>query len=216
MAKMNDLNKDGLVDRKFYAPLVVLIACSEIFKTKENLLNDVFSDYDNEVIEVILKYCYTGEISIDENHVEKLMELAKRLEVKIPKQFKTVDHSNCLEVLKSTGDSELLKKLHKTKDFLNLPASNVIEILKSNDLFVRSEESVFNAVKLWVNHDDANRKNDLAQLMRPVRLSLLSTKFLVDEVMKFCNLCAECMTTIRQLIKDKIDTSILYPKRDSS
>ncbi|XP_077302220.1 kelch repeat and BTB domain-containing protein 6-like [Arctopsyche grandis] len=85
------------------------MACSEIFMTKENLLNNVSSDYDNEVIEAILKYCYTGEISIDKKHVEKLMELANRLDVKIPRQFKIVDLSNCLEVLKSTGDSELLK-----------------------------------------------------------------------------------------------------------
>ncbi|XP_077283283.1 kelch-like protein 20 [Arctopsyche grandis] len=204
--------------REFYAHLVVLMACSEIFMTKENLLNDVFSDYDNEVIEAILKYCYTGEISIDEKHVEKLMELANRLEVKIPRQFKTVDLSNCLEVLKSTGDSELLQKamdltmenfetLHKTQDFLNLPASNVIEILKWDDLFVRSEESVFNAVTLWVNHDDANRKNDLAQLLTSVRLSLLPLEFIVDEVMTFCHSCAECMTTIRQEIKNKNDKS---------
>ncbi|XP_077299923.1 kelch-like protein 23 [Arctopsyche grandis] len=144
------------------------------------------------------------------------MELAKRLKVKIPEQFKTVDLSNCLKVLESTGDSELLKKamdltsenfetLHKTQGFLNLPLFNLMEILKSNDLFVHSEESVFNAVKLWVNHDDANRKSDLAQLMRFVRLSLLSMEFIVDDVMTFCHSCAECLTTIRKEIKNKND-----------
>ncbi|XP_077299497.1 kelch-like protein 25 [Arctopsyche grandis] len=91
--------------------------------------------------------------------------------------------------------------LHKTQDFLNLPASIVIEILKSDDLLISSEECVFNSVKLWVNHDDANRKIELAQLMR---------SFLVDEVLKFCLLCAECFTSISQAIKDKDNKSSIY------
>ncbi|XP_077294824.1 kelch-like protein 25 [Arctopsyche grandis] len=204
--------------RNFPAHLIVLMACSEFFGTNEGRVEEIFSDFEFEVIEAILKYCYTGQISIDENQFEKLMELANRLEVKIPKQFKTVDLSNCLEVLKLSGDSELIKKamdftlknfetLHTTQDFLNLPTSNVTEILKSDDLIMSSEEDVFNAVKLWVNHDDANRKIELAQLMRSVRLSLLSMEFLVDEVMTFCNVCAECMTSIKQAIKNKNNKS---------
>ncbi|XP_077289973.1 kelch-like protein diablo [Arctopsyche grandis] len=206
--------------REIHAHLVVLMACSEIFMKKENLLNDVFSDYDDEVIDAILKYCYTGEINIGDKHRKKLLELANRLEVNIPPQFKTVNKSNCLNVLKSTADSELLRKamdltlgnfetLHKTKDFLNLPVFNVNEILKSNYLNVPSEEDVFNAVKLWVNHDNANRKSDLAQLMRSVRLSLLPLEFIVNEVMTFCLSCAECMTTIRQEIINKNDKSFV-------
>ncbi|XP_077289488.1 kelch-like protein 23 [Arctopsyche grandis] len=206
--------------REIQAHLVVLMACSEIFMTKENLLNDVFSEYDDEVIDAILKYCYTGEINIGDKHRKKLLELANRLEVNIPPQFKTVNKSNCLNVLKSTEDSELLKKamdltlenfetLHKTQGFLNLPLFNVMEILKSNDLLVPSEESVFNAVKLWVNHDDANRTSDLAQLMRFVRLFLLPLEFIVNEVMTFCLSCAECMTTIRQEIINKNDKSFV-------
>ncbi|XP_077299692.1 kelch-like protein 7 [Arctopsyche grandis] len=206
--------------RNFPAHLIVLMACSEFFGTNEGQVEDIFSDFDFEVIEAILKYCYTGEISIDDHHVEKLMELANRLDVKIPKQFKTVNLSNCLEVLKSTGDSELIEKamdltlenfetLHKTQDFLELPASNLIEILKSDDLIMPSEEDVFNAVKLWINHDDANRKNELAQLMRSVRLSLLSMEFLVNEVMQFCNSREECTIPLRQAILDKNNSSAI-------
>ncbi|XP_077290877.1 kelch-like protein 25 [Arctopsyche grandis] len=206
--------------RNFPAHLIVLMACSEFFGPNEGLVEDIMLPFDYEVIEAILNYCYTGEINIGEKHRTKLLELANLLEVKIPPQFKTVNNSNCLKVLKSSGDSELLKKamdlttenfetLHKTQDFLNLPASNVIEILKWDDLLVSSEESVFNAVKLWVNHDDANRKKELAQLMRSVRVSMLPLEFLVDEVMTFCHSCAECMTTIRQAIKNKNDKSFI-------
>ncbi|XP_077298388.1 kelch-like protein 41b isoform X2 [Arctopsyche grandis] len=206
--------------RMFPAHLIILMACSEFFGTHEGLVEGIMSQFDYEVIDAILKYCYTGEINIGDKHRKKLVELANLLEVKIPPQFKTVNKSNCLNVLKSTGDSELLKKamyltlenfetLHKTQGFLKLPVSNVIEILKSNYLNVPSEESVFNAVKLWVNHDNANRKSNLAQLMRSVRLSLLSVEFIINVVMTFCHSCAECMTTIRQEIINKNDKSFV-------
>ncbi|XP_077289618.1 kelch-like protein 24 [Arctopsyche grandis] len=206
--------------REFPAHLIVLMACSEFFGSNEGLVEGIMSQFDYKVIDAILKYCYTGEINIGEKHLKKLLELANLLEVKIPPQFKTVNKSNCLNVLKSTGDSELLKKamdltlenfetLHKTQGFLNLPLFNLMEILKSNDLNVPSEESVFRAVKLWVNHDNANHKSNLAQLMKSVRLSLLSLEFIVNEVMTFCNSCAECMTTIRQEIINKNDKSFV-------
>ncbi|XP_077293724.1 kelch-like protein 25 isoform X2 [Arctopsyche grandis] len=205
-------------DKMFYAHLIVLFACSEFFGTNETEIEKIMSQFSFEIIEAILKFCYTGQISIEDKHRKKLLDLAKRLKVKIPPQFKTVNSSNCLQVLKHTGDSELIKKamdltldnfetLHKTQDFLNLPASIVIEILKSDDLLVSTEEDVFNSVKLWVNHDDANRKNELTQLMGSVRLSLFSMKFLVDEVMLFCLSYVECLTSIRQVLKDKIDKS---------
>ncbi|XP_077295844.1 kelch-like protein 24 [Arctopsyche grandis] len=206
--------------RNFPAHLIVLMACSEFFGTNETKVAGIFSDFDDEVIVAILKYCYTGEIKIRVKYHKKLLELANRLEVKIPPQFKRVNKSNCLKVLKSTGDSELLKKamdltlenfetLHKTQGFLNLPVSNVIEILKSDDLNVYYEEHVFNAVKLWVNHNDANRRKELAQLMRSVRLSLLPVEFIVSEVMTFCQSCAECMTILRPAIKERNDKSFI-------
>ncbi|XP_077289480.1 kelch-like protein 28 [Arctopsyche grandis] len=206
--------------RYFYAHLVVLSAYSEFFSRNIDKLSETFSPFDSDVINAILKYCYTAEISIADRHYDKLMELANRLQVKIPPRYETVDLSNCLEVLKSKENSDLkteamdltlgnFETLHKTQDFLNLPVSNVNEILKSDYLNVPSEESIFNAVKLWVNHDNANRKSDLAQLMRSVRLSLLSMEFFIDEVLTFCHSCAECMTTLRQAVKDKNDKSFV-------
>lgn len=38
------------------------------------------------------------------------MELANLLEVKIPRQYKSVDLSNCPEVLTESNDSEFMKK----------------------------------------------------------------------------------------------------------
>lgn len=43
---------------------VILSACSDIFAKNEDELTNIFSNYSNEVIDAILKYCYTGNISI--------------------------------------------------------------------------------------------------------------------------------------------------------
>ncbi|XP_077294123.1 kelch-like protein 7 isoform X2 [Arctopsyche grandis] len=207
-------------NRSYYVHMLVLSACSEFFVKNQYRLSATFSPFEFDVIDAILKYCYTGEINIDDHHYKKFVELANLLEVKIPPRYETVDLFNCQEVLRLSVDSELKKNamdltlenfdtLHKTQDFLNLSASTVIEILKSDYLNVPSEEDVFNAVKLWVNQDYASRKNYMTKLMSFVKLSLLSLEFLVDEVMKFCNLCAECMTNLGQAIKDKNNISFI-------
>ncbi|XP_077294248.1 kelch-like protein 24 [Arctopsyche grandis] len=199
--------------QSIHAHLIILMACSEFFGENEGLVEGIFSDFNNEVIEAILKHRR-------KKHRKKLMQLAKRLKVNIPPQFKTVDISNCLNVFKLTYDSELKKKamdlitenfwkLYKTQNFLNLTVSSLIEILKSDYLVVFSEKDVFNSVKLWIQHDNVNRKNKLAQVMSYVRLSLLSIQFLLDEVMTFCHLSTECMTSIKQAIKDKNDKSFI-------
>ncbi|XP_077300591.1 kelch-like protein 25 [Arctopsyche grandis] len=204
--------------RSYYVHLIVLSACSEFLGQNESKLGEIFSDFDFDVIDAILKYCYTGEISIDDHHYEKLMELANRIEVKIPPQFKTVDLSNCLEVLRLSDDSEFktramdltlenFETLHKTQDFLKLAASTVIEILKSDNLIMPSEEDVFNSVKLWVNYEVTSRKNELAQLMNSVRLYMLSSEFLINVVMDFCASCEVCMTSLRQAVLDRISSN---------
>ncbi|XP_077285261.1 kelch-like protein 25 [Arctopsyche grandis] len=203
-------------NRSYYVHMLVLSTCSEFFVKNQYKLSATFSPFEFDVIDAILKYCYTGVISINEHHYEKFIELANLLEMKVIQQYKTVNISNCLEVLRETDDLELktramdftvenFETLHKTQDFLNLSASTVIEILKSDDLKMPSEEDVFNSVKLWVNYNDASRKNYLVQLMSSVRLSLISSEFLVKEVMEFCYLCAKCMDSLRQVVLDRIN-----------
>ncbi|XP_077296627.1 kelch-like protein 7 [Arctopsyche grandis] len=200
-------------NRSFHVHLIVLSACSEFFGQYEDTVSEIFSGFKVKVIDALLKYCYTGEIN--DHDFEKLMELANLLKVKIPPQFKTVDLSNCLEVLKLTEDFELNKQafalilenfetLYKTQYFLNLLANTVFVILDLDNLIVPSEETVFNSVKLWINYDEASRKNDLVKLMSTVRLSLLSSEFIVREVMMFCTSSEECMVSLRQAILDKI------------
>lgn len=70
----------------------------------------------------------------------------------------------------------------ESEEFLLLPASQLIDIVSSDELNVRSEEQTFQAVMSWVKYNVAERRQHLAQVLQHVRLPLLSPKFLVGTV----------------------------------
>ncbi|XP_077301674.1 kelch-like protein 7 [Arctopsyche grandis] len=205
-------------NRSIFAHMVVLSGCSAFFENNLNQLSDIFSSFDDEVIDAVLKYCYIGEILIDETRLNKFMELANTLliknvtiEEKAP-QYQTVDLSNCLEVLRLSYNPTAKKiamdltlenflTLCKTSEFLRLPASTLAEILKSDNLNVSSEEDVFKSVKLWTDYDITNRKYKLLELLSSVRLTLLSIMFLTTEVMVYCYSSPECMINVNQAMQ---------------
>lgn len=57
----------------------------------------------------------------------------------------------------------------ESEEFLLLPVTQLIEIIGSDELNVRSEEQVFKAVMQWVRHQTADRRALLAKVtIRPV------------------------------------------------
>ena len=69
-----------------------------------------------------------------------------------------------------------------SEEFLLLPVNQLIDIISSDELNVRSEEQVFNAVMAWVKFNVAERRQTLPQVLQHVRLPLLNPKFLVGTV----------------------------------
>jgi len=70
----------------------------------------------------------------------------------------------------------------ESEEFLLLPVGQLVDIICSDELNVRSEEQVFNAVMSWLKYNVAERRQHLAQVLQHVRLPLLSPKFLVGTV----------------------------------
>ncbi|XP_077285139.1 kelch-like protein 41b [Arctopsyche grandis] len=200
-------------NRSYVVHMLVLSACSDFFRKNEYNLSAIFSDFDDIIIDAILKYCYTGKTTIDEKYYEKFKELANKLEIKsIAPQYKTIEQTNCLEVLRFSDEPTMIEKamelalkhfdiLYKTPEFLSLPALVLADILKSDDLNVYSEEDVFNSVKLWVNFDKTNRRNELAGLLSFVKLPLLSTEFIITEAMDICSSYPECVGILKQAMQ---------------
>ncbi|XP_077290268.1 kelch-like protein 23 [Arctopsyche grandis] len=210
--------------------MVVLSSCSEFFAYNQSTLSDIFSEFEDAVIDAILKYCYIGEIYIEETRLEKFLELANMLQIKnidIPPkmpEYQTIDLSNCLEVLRLSDDQKLKKialdltvenfnTLCKITDFLNLPVSIVSEILKSNELNVASEEDVFKSLKLWVNFDDENRRSELLNLMSSVRLTLIPVQRLITEIIPYCYSSLDCMIIVNKAMQSMLLRNPQSPHR---
>jgi kelch-like protein 20 len=70
----------------------------------------------------------------------------------------------------------------ESEEFLLLPVGQLVDIICSDELNVRNEEQVFNAVMAWLKYNVAERRQHLSQVLQHVRMPLLSPKFLVGTV----------------------------------
>ena len=96
----------------------------------------------------------------------------------------------------------------KGDEFLTLPADVLARLLDSDDVNVRSEEDVYKAVELWLNHDTDNRRDILLGVLTHVRLPLLTLDFIKTyvEPNQFIRRSLECRD-----ILDEAKNYHLYP-----
>ena len=79
-----------------------------------------------------------------------------------------------LSVLLSSLASLLFDlQVMESEEFLLLPPNQLVDIISSDELNVRTEEQVFNAVMAWVRYNAAERRPHLAAVVQHVRLPLL-------------------------------------------
>lgn len=58
----------------------------------------------------------------------------------------------------------LSRQVMESEEFMLLPANQLIDIISSDELNVRSEEQVFNAVMAWVKYSIQERRPQLPQV----------------------------------------------------
>ena len=66
--------------------------------------------------------------------------------------------------------------------FLGLAREALLELLRSEELSVRSEQAVYEAVMGWVRHDVGSRKAWLGEMLGAVRMELLPPEYLAETV----------------------------------
>lgn len=72
-------------------------------------------------------------------------------------------------------------KVAQSDEFFGLSFDELIEIVRSDELNVPTEESIFEACMKWIKSTDA-RSDLLPQVLAKVRLPLLSPQYLADRV----------------------------------
>uniref|UniRef100_UPI00398EC931 kelch-like protein 6 n=1 Tax=Pristiophorus japonicus TaxID=55135 RepID=UPI00398EC931 len=195
--------------REFSCHRVVLAAASSYFRAM--FCNDlkekheekiVIKGVDADTMQALLDYTYTSKVYITRQNVQRILEAASLFQflrmVDACASFLTeaLHPDNCVGILR-LADTHSLDSLKRCvqgyivqnfpqvlthEEFLELPAEILSEILGSDELYVTEEEQVFETVTRWVRYREPERRQQLCQVLRHVRLPLLDPWYFVERV----------------------------------
>lgn len=218
---------------KFPCHKVMLAAFSPYFKAmftcgliectqKEVALHDMSA----ESVSTLLHYMYTAELYLTNSNVQSVAVAAffmQMEEVFCMCQKYMMDHmdaSNCVGIYyfaKHIGAEELSDHARKYlyqhfaevslhEEILEIEAQQLLSLIRSDDLNVSREESILDLVLRWVNHSRQMRADHLLELLKQVRLVLVSPSFLVQArkrnvVLLSNSQCSEMIEGALEMIK---------------
>ncbi|XP_041076447.1 kelch-like protein 4 isoform X1 [Polyodon spathula] len=194
-------------DHKIPAHRLVLSAVSDYFAAM--FTNDVreakqeeikMEGVDPDALKALVHYAYTGVLELKEETIESLLaaacllQLPQVIEVCCNFLMKQLHPSNCLGIRSfadAQGCMDLLNVAHsytmehfleviQNQEFLLLPGPEIVKLMASDDINVPDEETIFQALMMWVRHDVPARQQELGRLLSFIRLPLLPPQLLAD------------------------------------
>ncbi|XP_060783966.1 kelch-like protein 4 isoform X3 [Neoarius graeffei] len=187
-------------DHKIPAHRLVLSAVSDYFAAMfTNNVREAKQDeikmegVDPEALRSLVHFAYTGVLELKEDTIESLLatacllQLSQVIEVCCNFLMKQLHPSNCLGIRSfadAQGCMDLLNVAHnytmehfleviQNQEFLLLPTTEIVKLLSSDDINVPDEETIFQALMMWVRYDVQHRQQDLGLLLANIRLPLL-------------------------------------------
>ena len=199
--------------KEFKAYKVVLAAASPFFLS---LLESDMRERNGQRIEIkleeatasvmedVLQYIYTGNVTVTEESCHKLIATAEYLLLPGLKALASVylkgklTVENCVfnyyyadkyhcEDLKRACRTEIhsnFTAVMETEDFLNLDIKQVLEWVSSDDVTISSEEEVFEGIVKWVSYNRSDRESFFLDLLRHIRLRSIPHDFLLKKLVK--------------------------------
>ncbi|XP_028258197.1 kelch-like protein 10, partial [Parambassis ranga] len=177
------------------------------------------------MMELILEFAYTGSVNVTESNARRLFMEAVSLNivelVQICCNFfeKTLCPDNCIGIWQFTKNYHVpelqLKAFHYVlshfeevvfgEEFLQLSAQDVIDIISSDNLNVRQEAAVFEAIIRWITHEPQEREGYADLLLPKVRLSMMPTEYIKSHVLsnKLVTDNLMCQAMVSEVIKRK-------------
>lgn len=145
-----------------------------------------------DMMKLIIEYAYTRTVPITPDNVEKLLAAADQFNImgivrgccEFLKSELCLD--NCIGICKFTDYyycPELRQKaymfiLHNfeemvkvSAEFLELSVSELKDIIEKDELNVKQEDAVFEAILKWISHDPQNRKQHISVLLPKVKFN---------------------------------------------
>lgn len=196
-------------EREFLAHRVVLAAGSPYFlamftnahmESKQNRI--ALNGVEASSLENILTFIYSASLEITEENVQSLLAAASLLQlspvIDACCSFLKVrlEPENCIGIA-SFADMHGCKQLSQaswnfalqnfktvsfSEEFLSAPAHVLQELLCSENLNVKSEENVLDAVMRWFHHDAGSHLLTIASLLQCIKLPIIPMATLLDKL----------------------------------
>uniref|UniRef100_A0A8D2PR44 BTB domain-containing protein n=1 Tax=Zosterops lateralis melanops TaxID=1220523 RepID=A0A8D2PR44_ZOSLA len=158
----------------------------------------VIKGIDAVSFQALLEFTRTAQVLIGQENVTSLLETADffqfdRVKLLCEKFLERELHvSNCLglmtysqqfaftELYVSAMNVALTHWRHVIyqEEFKALPKEMLMQLLKSDDLFISREDVVFDSIMIWIMEDPATREEEFLDLVGEVRVTFLSLSFL--------------------------------------
>ncbi|KAG5835943.1 kelch repeat and BTB domain-containing protein 12 [Anguilla anguilla] len=180
-------------------------------------------DTPPEILRLILNYMYRSELPLSNANVQGVAVAAFVLQlddvfVRCQRHMtENMDASNCLGVYhfaRDLGAEDLRDLAHRYlrqnfaqvclhEEVVELECHKLLTLIGSDDLNVSREESILDVVLRWVNSDPDRRAASLPELLRKVRLPLVSPDFLREALRRNTVLLAnaECQDMVQEALE---------------
>ena len=172
----------------------------EMAESKQRVIT--INGVDVSSLKSLIDFAYTAMINISEENVQSILSAASVLQFDEVKgacsKFlqRQLDTDNCLGIkvfAEVHGCSDLhraatvysnhyFSEVRKREEFLKLSLEDMKSFLNNEQLNIKCEYEVYEAAMEWLMHDKDNRREYLYDMLKLVRLPLISPEQLLQEV----------------------------------
>ena len=212
------------------SPFFLTLLESNMRESNEHLIKVELEEATASIMEDVLKYVYTGNVSVTEQSAHNLIATADYLLLPGLKSlgcdflkgilatencvfnYYFAERYQCMNLMEECR--ELIKSnfsaLMETDDFLNLDAKQVIKWVSSDDIIIKAEEEVFKGIVKWVHHNKSEREKEFPSLLHQVRLNSVHQDYLVSEMVKeeLITTNNECLNFVLGFLKWILDPTL--------
>ncbi|XP_037627492.1 kelch-like protein 10 [Sebastes umbrosus] len=192
---------------EFHVHKIILCNCSSYFKelfTHWSTPDSRDFDIPNvtaDMMKLIIDFAYTDSVLVTQDNVQELFVAADQFNVmgivKVCCSFLEgqLSPQNCIGIWWFTGFHYTPETNHKaflfmlnhfeeiaatSEEFLLLSAGDLVKIIEKDQLNVKQEETVFEAVLRWIAHENEERREYIPLLLSNIRLALMNPDYLKD------------------------------------
>ena len=172
----------------------------EMAESKQRVIT--INGVEGSALKSLVDYAYTATIDISEENVQSILPAASVLQFGEVKRAcseflrRQLDADNCLgikvfaevhgcsdlQVAATVFSNRYFSQVRKQEEFLKLSLDEIKAFLSNDQLNTKSEFEVFKAAMDWLLHDEEVRTQHLYEILKLVRLPMLSAKELLKGV----------------------------------